>query len=96
MNIELQVKMLYKNASQLDEAGFIVDFYYIAKEYARQQNGTKPDVMCQSTPLLHHYDTWCKETKRNGGVLVGSSIRELIEYLEAKTNEEIQKALIAS
>lgn len=60
------------------------------------ENSTKPNVMCQLTPLLHHYDTWCKETKRNGGVLVGSSIRELIEYLEAKTNEEIQKALIAS
>ena len=46
MNIELQVKMLYKNASQLDEAGFVADFYYIAKEYARQQNGTKPLVKC--------------------------------------------------
>lgn len=50
----------------------------------------------QLTPLLHHYDNWCKETKRNGGVLVGSSIRELIEYLEAKTKGEIKKALIAS
>lgn len=37
MNIELQVKMLYANADKLDEAGFIADFYYIAKEYARQQ-----------------------------------------------------------
>lgn len=37
MNIELQVKMLYANADKLDEAGFVADFYYIAKEYARQQ-----------------------------------------------------------
>src|SRR5574343_1978130 len=37
----------------------------------------------QLTPLLCHYDAWCKETKRNGGVLIGSSIREFIEYLEA-------------
>jgi hypothetical protein len=44
MNIELQVKNLFANASQLDEAGFIADFYYIAKEFARQQNGAKPLV----------------------------------------------------
>ena len=44
MNIELQVKNLFTNASRLDEAGFIADFYYIAKEYARQQNGAKPIV----------------------------------------------------
>ena len=38
MNIELQVKKLFANADKLNEAGFVADFYYIAKEYARQQN----------------------------------------------------------
>ena len=55
MNIELQVKNLFANASQLDEAGFIADFYYIAKEFARQQNGAKPDVS-GSLPLAELLD----------------------------------------
>lgn len=28
------------------------------------------------------FKQWCKETKRNGGVIVGSSIREFFEYVE--------------
>jgi predicted RNase H-like nuclease (RuvC/YqgF family) len=27
------------------------------------------------------YKKWCKETKRNGGILIGNSIREFFEYL---------------
>jgi len=55
MNIELQVKMLYANADKLDEAGFIADFYYIAKEYARQQN--LQQTVC-TTQLLDEDDGW--------------------------------------
>lgn len=28
------------------------------------------------------YNQWCKETKRNGAVLVGSSIREFFDWLD--------------
>ena len=48
MNIELQVKNLFTNVSQLDESGFVADFYYIAKEYARQQNAANHIVSSSS------------------------------------------------
>ena len=32
--------------------------------------------------LIELYWEWCKKTKRNGGVLVGGSIREFLEYVE--------------
>ena len=30
------------------------------------------------TSIEEFYKKWCKETKRSGGVLIGSSIRELL------------------
>lgn len=33
------------------------------------------------------YKQWCKETKRNGGVLVGGSIKEFFEWLRNKGYE---------
>ena len=35
---------------------------------------------------------WCKETKRSGGVVIGSSLREFLVYLEDKV--EITKKVI--
>ena len=32
--------------------------------------------------ILDIYSKWCKETKRNGSVLVGSSIKEFFEWIE--------------
>ena len=29
------------------------------------------------------YKLWCKETKRNGAILVGGSIRQFFDWLEA-------------
>jgi hypothetical protein len=57
MNIELQVKNLYANVDKLEETGFIADFYYIAKEYARQQN--LQQTPC-TTQLPNDYCEWCK------------------------------------
>jgi hypothetical protein len=34
--------------------------------------------------LFKIYQEWCKDTKRNGSVLVGKSIRELLLHLEDK------------
>ena len=34
---------------------------------------------------LHQlYNEWCKETKRNGAVLVGGSIQEFFDWLQDK------------
>ncbi len=32
------------------------------------------------------YKQWCKDTKRNGGVLVGGSINEFFTYLSSNYN----------
>ena len=44
------------------------------------------------------FKQWCKETHRNGGVLVGKSVREFFDYYlekrtenDSKTNEEDSK-----
>lgn len=34
--------------------------------------------------LKQYYQTWLKNTNRSGGVLVGSSVREFIDYLETQ------------
>lgn len=31
------------------------------------------------------YKKWCKETKRNGGILIGSSIQELLQSFNTLT-----------
>lgn len=36
------------------------------------------------------YQKWCKETKRNGAVLVGGSIREFFEWLNINGYSIIQ------
>ena len=36
--------------------------------------------------IIKIYDKWCKETKRNGSVLVGSSIKEFFEYYKNYNN----------
>ena len=38
----------------------------------------------KATELNTLYDQWCKETKRNGAVLIGGSMREFFEWLEEK------------
>jgi hypothetical protein len=36
--------------------------------------------------LLAIYKKWCKENRRGGGVLIGSSINEFLMYLSGKLN----------
>lgn len=33
------------------------------------------------------FKQWCKETKRSGGVLIGSSVREFLLYLQQKIDK---------
>lgn len=47
--------------------------------------------------LSELYKQWCKDTKRNGGILVGGSVKEFIEYVEKdyvltdiKANEHLE------
>jgi len=34
--------------------------------------------------LADLFKQWCKETGRSGGVLIGSSVREFLNWLETK------------
>ena len=38
-------------------------------------------------PLSEQYAVWIKETKRNGGVLIGSSISEFFKWTEDRNKE---------
>lgn len=40
------------------------------------------------------YKKWCKETKRNGAVLVGGSIREFFEWLQQPERVEISRLAV--
>lgn len=52
-----------------------------------------------SGTIIHWFDKWCKESKRGGGVLITTSIKELLtdfynDYASSKTKElvaEIEK-----
>lgn len=46
--------------------------------------------MIPITDLHDLYKQWCKETKRSGGVLVGSSIKEWHIYLQDHLNARLQ------
>jgi len=41
----------------------------------------------EKKPIHEYYKDWCKETKRNGGVLIGSSIKEFFDWYENKISE---------
>jgi hypothetical protein len=41
------------------------------------------------------YKKWCKETKRNGAVLVGGSIKEFFDWLEKEeSNIKVSKIMV--
>lgn len=40
--------------------------------------------MKEQVNLQELYKQWCKETKRNGAILVGGSIREFLDYVEER------------
>lgn len=49
----------------------------------------KPKEQQEAIPadLQQWYKDWCKETKRSGGILIGSSVREFIDYVSGKLTE---------
>lgn len=40
------------------------------------------------------YKQWCKETKRNGAILVGGSIRDFFEWLDQPEHVDITKLAV--
>ena len=56
-------------------------------ERHQTQNINPSDLIKMATILLQQlYQQWCKETKRNGSVLVGSSILEFFIWVDGKAN----------
>ena len=72
---------------------FVVFCYYLYKYIKHKQlledmeeeikilENNKPNYR---EPIHKIYEQWLKETKRGGSVLVGSSIREFLDYYENK------------
>ena len=42
---------------------------------------------CSKEDLHNIFKKWCKETKRGGGILIGSSVREFLDYLQKEIYE---------
>lgn len=38
--------------------------------------------------INQHYKDWCKETKRNGAILIHGSIQEFFKYLAQKLEKK--------
>ncbi len=53
---------------QIDDVVMFMEAYHKA---------TTPD-------LEEEFKTWCTDTKRSGGVLVGSSVREFLRHIKTK------------
>lgn len=62
------------DVGKFDSAVYVVDIPKVSKLILEEINN-KP-------PINKVYKEWCKLTKRNGGVLIGSSIKEFFEYYE--------------
>jgi len=55
----------------------------------QKQNLQQCNVIVALPPMYQLFKDWCKETGRNGGVIVGQSIREFCEYADAKLKQDI-------
>lgn len=51
-------------------------------EYLQRQFLLQQTDCYTMLPLSEQFNVWIKETKRNGGVLIGSSIREFFKWVE--------------
>lgn len=57
-------------------------------------SGITSDNTCINTPVIRSlppiyelFKDWCKETNRNGGVIIGSSIRDFCTWCDLKLKE---------
>lgn len=76
-------------------------FHYIVKMTDVQDSECFVDVGCNVKFKEEHlelsntinvqqiFKDWCRQTKRSGGVLVGSSIQEFLRELQTKIDERI-------
>lgn len=44
----------------------------------------------QKESLVKFYKTWCKQTGRSGGILLGRSVREFLVALESFIEQEVE------
>lgn len=51
-------------------------------------NGIDDDKEKNTINVQQVFKDWCKQTKRSGGVLVGSSIQEFLRELQAKVDKK--------
>lgn len=51
-------------------------------------NGIDDDKEKNTINVQQVFKDWCKQTKRSGGVLVGSSIQEFLRELQTKIDEK--------
>lgn len=61
------------------------------KRTAGQEKEVKLDEFRLQAIIHDWYKEWCKKTGRNGGILIGSSIRELLEHLAEKIESQPQR-----
>lgn len=52
-----------------------------------KQKCEQANVIRSLPPIYELFKDWCKETNRNGGVIIGSSIREFCTWCDLKLNE---------
>lgn len=52
---------------------------------------TYPECVIKEETILSLYYAWCKETKRNGAILIGGSIREFFVWLENNNYRILKK-----
>lgn len=59
----------------------------IAEDLDHCRNSSKPVVIRSLPPIYELFKDWCKETNRNGGVIIGPSIREFCTWCDLKIKE---------
>lgn len=55
--------------------------------YSSASDDGNANVIRSLPPIYKLFKDWCKETNRNGGVIISSSIREFCTWCDLKLNE---------
>lgn len=79
----IKIKVEYKDHNKVILTNSNGDTYTSKSEELMDfLHGLKP---LTSISLSEQFNIWAKETKRNGGVLIGSSIKEFFKWVEDRT-----------
>lgn len=61
---------------------FFIDDVVTSSKSKKKQSSISTEDIPKQKHISDLYTQWCKETKRSGSVLVGSSLREFFKYYE--------------